>query len=168
MVKRSSNWGKIAITVSIGIGVTLVSEAISYSYKQNAMYDLFHSGDWLLINHIQETSYRPYKNMQVAFNIHFRCHDGEIIGEGEKIYTTKDTVQSKIPHSKRTPIHLDGTLTRRLFSNPEIDFTISEKGKLRETTGSMHLKYKRKGVFQGTFSSGAADSKGDAYLFRQD
>lgn len=116
----------------------------------SAVADL--SGNWSVVNTVEQTSYAAYKNMKVGFNVSINQTGRDFTGTGEKI---SENGQS-LPATSRTPIVVKGTI-----DGDKVEATFSENGALRTTNGRFVWRIdKTSGGLTGTFVSNAARSSG--------
>lgn len=110
------------------------------------------NGNWNVINTVEQTSYQPYKNMQVGFNVSINQTGNKFTGTGQKISENGQT----LPATSRTPIVVKGTI-----NGDKVEATFSESGAVRKTNGRFVWKLDRvKGGLTGTFVSTAARARG--------
>ena len=110
------------------------------------------NGNWNVINTVEQTSYDPYKNMRVGFNVSINQNGKDFTGTGQKISENGRS----LPSTSRTPIVVRGTI-----AGDTIVATFSETGALRKTNGRFVWRIDRtSGALTGTFSSGAARTSG--------
>jgi hypothetical protein len=110
------------------------------------------SGNWSVVNTVEQTSYQAYKNMQVGFNVSINQTGKDFIGTGQKISENGRS----LPADSRTPIVVRGTI-----DGDKVEATFSESGAARKTNGRFVWKIDRtKRGLNGTFVSNAARSRG--------
>ena len=110
------------------------------------------TGNWNVVNTVEQTSYQAYKNMKVSFNVAINQSGKDFTGKGEKV---SENGQS-LPAGSRTPIEVRGTI-----NGDKVEATFSEKGAMRKTDGRFVWRIdKASGGLTGTFVSGAARSSG--------
>ena len=132
------------------IGAFLGMNGLYNWYNQKTLEDI--SGNWKLNYTIEETSYAPYKGIQLGYTIFIEQHGNAIKGNGDKTYENGQP----LPSAAKTPIEVNGT-----FDGENILLTVKEKGKKRESSGMIQLKvgdHAKK--FEGTFTTTAANSTG--------
>src|SRR5687767_1701267 len=116
----------------------------------SAVADL--SGNWSVVNTVEQTSYAAYKNMKVGFNVSINQTGKDFTGTGEKISENG----RNLPATSRTPIVVKGTI-----DGDKVEATFSENGALRTTNGRFVWRIdKSSGGLTGTFMSNAARSSG--------
>ena len=117
------------------------------------------SGNWNVVNTVEQTSYHAYKNMRVGFNVSINQTGKDFTGKGQKI---SENGQS-IPVEDRTPIEVRGTI-----DGDKVEATFSESGALRKTNGRFVWRMdKTNGGLTGTFFSNAARSRGKSAATKQ-
>src|SRR5687767_4458757 len=110
------------------------------------------SGNWSVVNTVEQTSYAAYKNMKVGFNVSINQTGKDFTGTGEKISENG----RNLPATSRTPIVVKGTI-----DGDKVEATFSENGALRTTNGRFVWRIdKSSGGLTGTFMSNAARSSG--------
>ena len=110
------------------------------------------SGNWSVVNTVEQTSYAAYKNMKVGFNVSINQTGRDFTGTGEKISENGRS----LPATSRTPIVVKGTI-----DGDKVEATFSENGALRTTNGRFVWWIdKTSGGLTGTFISNAARSSG--------
>lgn len=116
----------------------------------SAVADL--SGNWSVVNTVEQTSYAAYKNMKVGFNVSINQTGRDFTGTGEKISENGRS----LPATSRTPIVVKGTI-----DGDKVEATFSENGAVRTTNGRFVWRIdKTSGGLTGTFISNAARSSG--------
>jgi len=110
------------------------------------------TGNWTVVNTIEQTSYQAYKNMKIGFNVSINQSGKDFTGTGEKISENGQT----LPATSRTPIVVKGTV-----DGDKVEATFSESGAARKTNGRFVWRIdKSSGGLTGTFVSNAARSRG--------
>ncbi len=116
------------------------------------------SGDWLVTNRIDSTSYRAFQNLRIGYRLRLTQHGNRIVGEGRKWVEGGQP----LPRSRRTPIKVEGTLGGRWL---ELHFV--ESGAKRASAGAFVMLVADDGTLQGSFTSDAANSSGSAVATRE-
>ena len=110
------------------------------------------TGNWNVVNTVEQTSYAAYKNMKVGFNVSINQSGKDFTGTGEKISENGRS----LPATSRTPIVVRGTI-----EGDKVEATFSENGGRRTTNGRFVWRIdKTRGGLTGTFVSNAARSSG--------
>lgn len=110
------------------------------------------SGNWKVVNTVEQTSYEAYKNMEIGFNVSINQAGKDFTGTGEKISENGRS----LPAAGRTPIVVKGTI-----DGDKIEATFSENGAVRKTNGRFVWRIdKGSGGLTGTFISTAARTRG--------
>jgi len=110
------------------------------------------TGNWTVVNTVEQTSYQAYKNMRVGFNVSINQSGKDFTGRGEKISENGRS----LPAAGRTPIEVKGTI-----NGDKVEATFSESGALRKTNGRFVWRIdKSSGGLTGTFVSTAARTSG--------
>jgi hypothetical protein len=125
--------------------VTIESDQVA-----SAPQDL--SGKWNLVNTVQKTSYRSFKNLEIGFDLAIDQHGNGFTGKGVKVSENGRT----LPASSRTPIQLKGSI-----DGDRIEATFLEEGAVRKTNGRFVWRIDRAtGRLTGTFVTTAARTSG--------
>jgi Domain of unknown function (DUF4388) len=110
------------------------------------------SGNWKVVNTVEQTSYEAYKNMEIGFNVSINQAGKDFTGRGEKISENGRS----LPAAGRTPIEVKGTI-----DGDKVEATFSESGAVRKTNGRFIWRLdKGSGGLTGTFVSTAARTRG--------
>jgi hypothetical protein len=110
------------------------------------------SGNWNVVNTVEQTSYEAYRNMKIGFNVSINQAGNEFTGKGEKISENGRS----LPAGTRTPILVKGTI-----DGDKVEATFSENGAVRKTNGRFVWRIdKGSGGLTGTFVSTAARARG--------
>ena len=110
------------------------------------------SGNWNVVNTVEQTSYEAYKNMRVGFNVSINQTGKDFTGQGEKISENGRS----LPATSRTPIVVRGRV-----DGDKVEATFSESGAMRKTNGRFVWRIdKTSGGLTGTFVTTAAHSSG--------
>jgi len=127
-----------------------VAEVPQESKTETTAPDL--SGNWNVVNTVEQTSYAAYKNMEIGFNVSIDQAGNDFTGKGEKISENGRS----LPAEGRTPIVVKGTI-----DGDKVEATFSETGAVRKTKGRFVWKIdKGNGALNGTFVSTAARTSG--------
>jgi len=117
------------------------------------------TGNWNVVNTVEQTSYAAYKNMEVGFNVSINQAGKDFTGTGEKITENGRS----LPAAGRTPITVKGTI-----DGDRVEATFSESGAVRKTNGRFVWKLdKGSGGLTGTFVSTAARTSGKSAAKKQ-
>ena len=110
------------------------------------------TGTWKVVNTVEQTSYQPYKNLEVGFELAINQTGNDFTGKGEKVSENGRSLTGK----SRTPIEVKGSI-----DGDKIEATFSERGAARKTNGRFVWRIdKTKGALTGTFVSSAARASG--------
>jgi hypothetical protein len=110
------------------------------------------TGNWKVINTVEQTSYEPYRNMEIGFNVAINQAGKAFTGTGQKISENGRS----LPAGGRTPIEVKGTI-----DGDTVKATFSETGAARKTNGHFVWRIDRgNGGLRGTFVSTAARARG--------
>jgi hypothetical protein len=128
----------------------------SQSETASAVPDL--SGNWKVINTVEQTSYDAYKNMEIGFNVSINQAGKDFTGKGEKISENGRS----LPAAGRTPIVVKGRI-----DGDQVQATFSESGAVRKTNGRFVWRIDSgSGGLRGTFVSTAARTRGKSAATR--
>ena len=117
------------------------------------------TGNWRVVNTINTTRYRSFKNLQIGFALSIDQSGTTFTAKGQKISENGRT----LPANSRTPIELKGTI-----KGDRVEATFSEQGVTRKTNGRFVWKLDRAGGgLMGTFASTAAGSSGKSSARRE-
>jgi Domain of unknown function (DUF4388) len=117
------------------------------------------TGNWKIINTVEQTSYQSYKNMQVGFNLSINQNGNGFTGRGEKVSENGRS----LPASGRTPIVVNGSI-----NGDRVEATFVEEGAARKTNGRFVWRIDKAGAgLNGTFSSTAARARGKSAARRE-
>jgi hypothetical protein len=110
------------------------------------------TGKWTITNTVLETSYKPYQNLRLGFQLSIHQHGHGFTGEGEKHRENG----KNIPGSARRPIRITGTIAESSL----IDATFQEEGLDRQIQGRFTLTIRNRNHLSGTFVATAARARG--------
>jgi len=117
------------------------------------------TGEWNLVNTIEQTSYPAYNNLIVRYHLVITQNGKQFTGEGEKVAENDAPMDS----SQRTPIHVNGTV-----NGDTVTATFVEEGLRRTTDGDFNWTLSAdSNRLNGRFSSTAAKSSGPSVASRQ-
>ena len=117
------------------------------------------TGNWTVVNTVEQTSYQPFRDMKVGFNLAIDQSGTEFTGRGEKVSENG----RNLPQTSRTPIELKGTI-----DGDRVEATFSESGAARKTSGRFVWRVdKASGGLTGTFVSTAARARGKSAATKQ-
>lgn len=109
------------------------------------------TGKWTLVNSVQNSSYRSFQNLKIAFEISISQSGKNFTGTGQKISENGRS----LPAASRTPIQVKGAI-----NGDRVEATFSEDGAIRKTNGRFIWRLDKAGALNGTFVSTAAGSSG--------
>ena len=116
------------------------------------------SGNWRVVNTVEQTSYQAFKNLEVGFQFAIDQSGKEFTGRGEKISENGRS----LPQTSRTPIVLKGSI-----EGDRVEATFSETGAVRKTSGRFVWRIDKTGALTGTFVSTAARARGKSAATKQ-
>ena len=122
----------------------------------NTVRDL--SGKWTVVNSVETTGYRSFKNMKIGFDLAINQTGSTFTGKGRKVSENGRS----LPAGSRTPIHVKGSINGDM-----IEATFIEEGAARKSNGKFVWRIDRTGRgLTGTFGSSAARSSGKSAATR--
>lgn len=117
------------------------------------------TGEWHVINTVQNTAYKSFDNMKVGFRLKINQQGKAFTGKGEKFSENGQT----LPAASRTPIRVTGSI-----DGNNVVATFVEDGSVRKTNGRFVWKLQNGGDhLAGTFVSTAANSSGRSAVIKQ-
>ena len=117
------------------------------------------TGEWQVINTVQQTAYKSFDNLKVGFRLRINQRGKEFTGRGEKFSENGQTLAA----ANRTPIHMTGSI-----DGDKVVATFVEDGNMRRTNGRFIWKLQHGGgQLAGTFVSTAANSSGRSAVTKQ-
>jgi hypothetical protein len=121
-----------------------------------AVQDL--SGKWNIVNSVDTTSYRSFKNMKIAFDLSINQSGSTFTGSGHKVSENG----RNLPAGSRTPIQVKGSI-----NGDRIEATFFEAGTARKSNGKFVWRIDRNGRgLTGSFATTAARSSGKSAAIR--
>lgn len=121
-----------------------------------AVQDL--SGKWNIVNSVDTTSYRSFKNMKIGFDLSINQTGSTFAGKGTKVSENG----RRLPAGSRTPIQVKGTI-----NGDKIEATFIEEGTARKSKGKFVWRVERNGRgLTGSFATTAARSSGKSAAVR--
>ena len=116
------------------------------------------SGKWTVINSVDTTAYRSFKNMKIGFDISIDQKGSTFTGKGTKISENGRS----LPANSRTPIHVEGSI-----DGDTIEATFTEDGAARQSNGIFVWRIDKSGRgLTGKFATSAARSSGKSAAIR--
>jgi hypothetical protein len=109
------------------------------------------TGRWNVVNTIETTSYRSYKNLKVGFDLSINQNGTSFTGRGQKISENGQI----LPASSRTPIEVRGSI-----HGDRIEATFYEDGSARKSNGRFVWRIDKAGHLTGIFATTVARSSG--------
>jgi hypothetical protein len=116
------------------------------------------SGKWNIVNTVETTSYRSYKDLKIGFAVSLDQNGTSFTGKGYKVSENGRS----LPSVSRTPIQVKGSI-----NGDRIEATFFEEGTLRKTNGRFVWRMDKQGRgLNGTFATTAARSRGKSAAVR--
>jgi len=127
------------------------------------------SGVWKGELQIKESTYNPYNDLLIEYEFHLIQNGKNIKGTGEKIKeTNRKNKVTEYEKNKRVTLEIDGFYSRKYLRESQINLTLKEHGRLRESRAFYHLKVENSKRMTGSFNWTAADSTGKIILKKND
>ena len=125
-------------------------------------------GRWYIETMTVKSSYNPYKDMILLYEVMLWREGNTIKGTAEKIFENSKEKQGDYVGDKRTRSQINGHIEKRYFSADRICLHFVEQGRVRESTSFFTLIYrKRKCVMLGKFDTTAGSSSGRTHVRRE-
>ncbi|HJT30342.1 MAG TPA: DUF4388 domain-containing protein [Pyrinomonadaceae bacterium] len=122
----------------------------------NAVRDV--SGKWTVVNSVETTAYRSFKNMKIGFDLSIDQTGSTFTGKGRKVSENGRS----LPANSRTPIHVQGSI-----NGDRIEATFIEEGSARKSNGTFVWRLDKSGRgLTGNFATTAARSRGKSAAIR--
>lgn len=122
----------------------------------NAVRDL--SGKWTVVNSVETTAYRSFKNMKIGFDLSIDQKGSTFTGKGRKVSENGRS----LPANSRTPIQVQGSI-----NGDRIEATFIEEGSARKSNGKFVWRLDKSGRgLTGNFATTAAHSRGKSAAIR--
>ncbi|HEY6244403.1 MAG TPA: hypothetical protein VIX17_10670 [Pyrinomonadaceae bacterium] len=127
------------------------------AFPKHEVQDL--TGDWHVINTVDQTAYRSFQDMQIGFRLKIEQNGKDFRATGEKVSENG----RPLPARSRTPIHVTGSI-----DGDNVVATFVEDGRARRTNGrfAWRLQDENAGL-TGTFVTRAAKSSGKSAATRE-
>ena len=121
-------------------------------------------GRWMFTTQVMDTSYNPYKDMQVTYQALIVQDDLQLRGTGEKLSakSTKFELEQYVGKA-RTNITIEGSIKRNYFSRDELVIHYTEDGGKRISSTLHQLEHFDPNVMCGCFLSTIADTTGTVW-----
>ena len=122
----------------------------------NAVQDL--SGKWNIVNSVDTTAYRSFKNMKIGFDLSINQTGSTFTGNGRKVSENGRRLAS----GSQTPIQVKGRI-----NGDVIEATFIEEGTERKSNGKFVWRIDKAGRgLSGNFATTAARSRGKSAAIR--
>jgi hypothetical protein len=116
------------------------------------------SGKWTIVNTVETTSYRSFKNMKFGFDLSIDQTGSTFTGKGRKVSENGRS----LPANSRTPIQVQGSI-----NGDRIEATFIEEGTARKSNGRFVWRLDKSGRgLTGNFATTAARSSGKSAAIR--
>jgi len=116
------------------------------------------SGKWNVVNTVQTTSYRSFKNLKLGFDLSIDQNGNSFTGRGLKVSENGRT----LPANSRTPIQVKGSI-----NGDRVEAVFYEEGTARKTNGRFVWRIDSAGRgLTGSFNTTAARSSGKSAATR--
>lgn len=143
----------ICTTIVLAVGFMIFNDYISPPPNL--------AGRWMFTTHVNDTSYKPYKDMEITYQA-LLIQDGlQIRGSGEKLSAKRPTDDLEQYVGKaRTNITIEGSIKRNYFSRDELVIHYQEDGGSRTSSTLHQLEHFDPNMMCGCFLSTIADTAG--------
>lgn len=143
----------ICTTIVLAVGFMIFNDYISPPPNLG--------GRWMFTTQVKDTSYNPYKDMQVTYQA-LLIQDGlQLRGTGEKLSAMRPTFDlEQYVGIARTNITVEGSIKRNYFSRDELVIHYEEDGGKRTSSTLHQLEHFNPNVMCGCFLSTIADTTG--------
>ena len=119
-------------------------------YQEQSRPDL--TGRWKITNVVEETTYNPYRGLELGYVVSIIQDGATFKGQGEKYLEDGGPISG----DARVPIRISGQV-----EDDDVSATFKERGTLRETSGHFSWELTASGdTLKGTFAHTAANSSG--------
>ena len=116
------------------------------------------SGKWTVVNSVDTTAYRSFKNMKIGFDLSIDQNGSTFTGKGRKVSENGRS----LPANSRTPIQVQGSI-----NGDRIEATFIEEGSARKSNGRFVWRIDKSGRgLTGNFATTAARSRGKSAAIR--
>jgi Domain of unknown function (DUF4388) len=116
------------------------------------------SGNWNVVNSVETSAYRTYKNMKIGFDLSINQTGSTFTGSGRKVSENGRS----LPSASRTPIQVKGSI-----NGDRIEATFAEEGTARKSNGRFVWRVDHAGRgLTGSFATTAARSRGKSAAMR--
>jgi hypothetical protein len=108
-------------------------------------------------NEVQTSGLRTFQGLQLVYELELQQNGANVSGTGRKISENGRALRG----AARTPITLSGTV-----DGDRVHLTFREKGRRRESGGSLQFQLADDGSLRGRFESDATNSTGQSIVRR--
>jgi serine/threonine-protein kinase len=108
-------------------------------------------GRWEVTHHVEATSYEPFQDMLLGYELTLVQDGSRVYGQGRKV--SENGVL--LPRGQRTPIEVAGRI-----ENGQVILNFTETGGSRTSRGTIRWRLAQGDDLQGNFASDAANSRG--------
>lgn len=116
------------------------------------------TGKWSVVNTIQKTSFQPFRDLKIGFDLAINQSGNSFTGKGQKVSENGRS----LPVQSRTPIEVKGSI-----NGNRVEATFFENGSVRKTNGRFVWQLDSTGGLNGTFISTAANTSGKSAAKRE-
>lgn len=172
------NYQNITESTIANITAALIAAIIFFIFKEKIFKAPNLTGKFYLKLNILTTEYNPFKDMELQFILHLSSDNRRIIGGGEKVYEDSPNAKigAQVIHFQRngkTPVSIEGSITKNIFSNDEINLLFHVHDKAGESTMIVVLKHPcticspNPQTIHGKFTWSASNKTGIATLSKE-
>ncbi len=153
------------VIISI-IGTVLGGLLLSFIYF--LLYEFLYripdfNGKWEFIEMTKNSTYNPYKDMEVKYLAILWNEGRNVYGSGERISEQEYGKSNKVYEAKeRVNIEIQGHIKKRYFWHDEVIIHYIEEGKNRKTSTIHKLYVQSSTTINGSFFKTAANASGNS------
>ena len=153
---RSEVLGNVIAAIIISLLFFFVSDFVFSPPNLN--------GKWEMVLKINDTEYSKYEGLLLKYDVYLVQNGDQIEGSAEKIGEIKGGLLDMYSSPIRSEVK--GSITRKYFDKDILNIHIIEYGQNRTTSSYFKLIRFSDEYMVGSFSSSAANSKGESEWFR--
>lgn len=124
------------------------------------------TGLWHLQMKTKASTYNPYKNMVLRYDLMIWREGNLLKGTSEKVYEKSSTGEHEFVGKNRTRAKIEGYIEKNYLGKDRILIHATENGHGRESTNFYDLKFSGKNKMVGHFTSMVANQSGIAICQR--
>ncbi|KKT86586.1 MAG: hypothetical protein UW86_C0028G0008 [Microgenomates group bacterium GW2011_GWA1_Microgenomates_45_10] len=125
------------------------------------------SGEWGVINTVENSDYNPYVSLKVIWKMHILQNGDSVSGSGEKIKDIQlDGLENEFEPTKRESVEITGYIEKNYFHKSRVFINVIQFGQLRKSRATYILKYESDSRLVGTFVTTAGNSRGTSVFIK--